>query len=121
LPANIRQAWCANKKKHMKTSANSSINNPQHLHNSHAGEREGTGQTSQKRLQTVPPDIQYRYEAIYGRPVRELFAGMYQQAGQAVAARARILNFRTVRKSDVRKEATIIQLAAKASVNPAMH
>jgi hypothetical protein len=46
---------------------------------------------------------------------------MYQQAGQAVAARARILNFRTVRKSDVRKEATIIQLAAKASVNPAMH
>ena len=58
------------------------------------------------------------YEAIYGQPVRELFAGMYQQAEQAVAARAKILNFRKLRKSDVRKQATIIQLAAKASVNP---
>ena len=58
------------------------------------------------------------YEAIYGQPVRELFAGLYQQAEQAVAARAKILNFRKLRKSDVRKQATIIQLAAKASVNP---
>ena len=58
------------------------------------------------------------YEAIYGRPVRELFAGVYQQAEQAVAARAKILNFRKLRKSDVRKQETIIQLAAKASVNP---
>ena len=60
------------------------------------------------------------YEAIYGRPVRELFAGVYQQAEQAVAVRAKILNFRTLRKSDVRKKETIIQLAAKASVNSAM-
>jgi len=58
------------------------------------------------------------YEAIYGQPVRELFAGLYQQAEQAVAARAKILNFRKLRKSDVRKQATIIHLAAKASVNP---
>jgi hypothetical protein len=35
-----------------------------------------------------------------------------------VAARAKILNFRKLRKSDVRKQETIIQLAAKASVNP---
>ena len=57
------------------------------------------------------------YEAIYGRPVCELFAGMYQQAAQDVAARAKILNFRTLRKSDVRKQETIIQLAQNASVN----
>jgi len=57
------------------------------------------------------------YEVIYGRPVRELFAGMYQQAAQDVAARAKILKFRTLRKSDVRKQETIIQLADKASVN----
>jgi len=49
--------------------------------------------------------------------VRELFAGMYQQAAQDVAARAKILNFRTLRKSDVRKQETIIQLAQNASVN----
>lgn len=57
------------------------------------------------------------YEVIYGLPVRELFAGMYQQAAQDVAARAKILNFRTLRKSDARKQETIIQLADKASVN----
>ena len=58
------------------------------------------------------------YEAIYGQPVRKIFDGVYQQAEQAVAERAKILNFRKLRKPDVRKQETIIQLAAKASVNP---
>jgi transcriptional regulator with XRE-family HTH domain len=58
------------------------------------------------------------YEAIYGLPVRELFAGLYQQGQQKVAARAKILSFRKLRKPDVRRQETIIQLAAKASVNP---
>ena len=57
------------------------------------------------------------YEAIYGRPVRELFAGLYQQAEQEVATRAKFLNFRKLRKTDVRKQQTLTQLAAKASVN----
>ena len=57
------------------------------------------------------------YEAIYGRPVRELFAGLYQQAEQDVAAHARILNFRKLRKTDARKQPTIIQLADPARVN----
>jgi len=43
---------------------------------------------------------------------------MYQQAEQAVAMRAKILSFRKLRKTDARKQETIIQLAAKASVNP---
>ena len=59
------------------------------------------------------------YEAIYGQPVRELFAGVYQQAEQAVAARAKILSFRKLRKTDARKQETIIHLAKIASVNPA--
>jgi len=58
------------------------------------------------------------YEVIYGRPVRELFAGRYQQAQQNVAARAKVLNFRKVRKPDVRKQQAIIQLADQASINP---
>jgi transcriptional regulator with XRE-family HTH domain len=58
------------------------------------------------------------YEVIYGRPVRELFAGRYQQAEQDVAAHAKILKFHKLRKPDERKQATIIQLAAKASLNP---
>ena len=57
------------------------------------------------------------YEAIYGRPVRELFAGLAQQAERDVKARAKILAFRKVRKPDERRQQTIIQLAQTASVN----
>jgi transcriptional regulator with XRE-family HTH domain len=58
------------------------------------------------------------YEAIYGRSVRELFAGLYQQTEQDVKARAKILRFRKTRKPDARRQEAIIQLAAEASVNP---
>lgn len=57
------------------------------------------------------------YEAIYGCPVRELFADLYQQAEQDVAARAKLLNFRKVQKPDLRKQQALIHLADKASVN----
>ena len=56
------------------------------------------------------------YEVIYGRPVRELFAGLYEQAEQNVAARAKILNFRKIRKPDVRKP----PLLAKAPLDSAI-
>jgi len=32
------------------------------------------------------------YEAIYGTPVRELFAGLYEQVEQKVAERAKLLS-----------------------------
>jgi transcriptional regulator with XRE-family HTH domain len=38
------------------------------------------------------------YEAIYGKPVRELFAGLYEQAERKVAERAKLLSFRITRK-----------------------
>ncbi len=57
------------------------------------------------------------YEVIYGRPVRELFAGQYEQAMENVAARAKVLNFRKLRKTDARKQKTIIQLAQNTRVN----
>ena len=56
------------------------------------------------------------YEAIYGRPGRELFADLYQQVEQEVAARAKILKCRKLRKPDLRKQATLIQLAAKPAL-----
>jgi transcriptional regulator with XRE-family HTH domain len=34
------------------------------------------------------------YEVIYGKPVRELFAGLYQQVEQNVAERAKLLSYR---------------------------
>ena len=69
---------------------------------------------------TRAPSLQdaLAYEVIFGRPVRELFAGLYQQAEQDVAARAKLLNFRKVRKPDLRRQQALIHLVQKASVNP---
>jgi transcriptional regulator with XRE-family HTH domain len=33
------------------------------------------------------------YEAIYGKPIRELFAGLYEQIAQDVSSRAKILSY----------------------------
>ena len=55
------------------------------------------------------------YEVIYGRPVRELFAGLYEQAQQRVAERAKVLSFRKSRRTDARRKQAISQLT---SVNP---
>ncbi len=38
------------------------------------------------------------YEAIYGIPVRELFAGLYEQVEQQVAGRAKLLSYRQTGK-----------------------
>ena len=57
------------------------------------------------------------YEAMYGRPVSEMFAGLLQQAQKDVKARAKIMLHREVRKPNPRRQQTIIQLAEPASVN----
>jgi len=69
---------------------------------------------------TRAPSLQdaLAYEVIYGRPVRELFAGLYQQAEQEVATRAKLLKFRKIRKPDQRRQQALIHLAQKASANP---
>jgi transcriptional regulator with XRE-family HTH domain len=43
--------------------------------------------------------IALAYEAIYGKPVRELFAGLYEQVERNVAQRARLFGFRKTGKS----------------------
>jgi transcriptional regulator with XRE-family HTH domain len=53
------------------------------------------------------------YEAIYGRPVRELFAGQYQQIEQDVAARAKILAHRQDRRPNEKKHQTLDQLTLR--------
>ena len=50
------------------------------------------------------------YEAIYGRPVRELFAGEYQRIEQDVAARAKILAHRNERTPNQKRHETLAQL-----------
>ena len=50
---------------------------------------------------TREPSLQIAlaYEAIFERPVRELFAGLYEQMEQEVAERAKILTYRKHLKS----------------------
>ena len=58
------------------------------------------------------------YEAVYGQPVRELFAGLYQEIEKKVAARAKIVNYRKDRKPNLKKREFLTNLASKAIGNP---
>jgi transcriptional regulator with XRE-family HTH domain len=52
------------------------------------------------------------YEVIFGRPVSEIFGGLYHRAEQEVARRAEILASRTDGKREVAKRGRLGQLAA---------
>jgi hypothetical protein len=55
------------------------------------------------------------YEVIYGQPIRELFAGLYEQVEQDIAERAKVLSHRTTGKlSDQRRE-VITRLISKVT------
>ena len=56
------------------------------------------------------------YEAIYQKPVRELFAGLYEQIEQEVSKRAKILNLRKdskINQRTVYKRQVLADLAAR--------
>jgi hypothetical protein len=59
------------------------------------------------------------YEAIYGRPVRELFAGQYQRIEQDVTARAKILAHRKEQRPNQNRHQTLTQLILR-NVKPAV-
>jgi transcriptional regulator with XRE-family HTH domain len=54
------------------------------------------------------------YEVIYGKPVRELFAGLYEQVQLDVAKRAKILGYRK-RGLDAKRHETLINLVSKVT------
>ena len=54
------------------------------------------------------------YEAIYGRPVRELFAGLYQEVEEEVAERAKILSYRKNGNQNPKRNQALTNLASKA-------
>ena len=53
------------------------------------------------------------YEAIYGRPIRELFAGLYEQVQREVAKRAKILTYRKARKPNPKRHQALTKLVSK--------
>jgi hypothetical protein len=58
------------------------------------------------------------YEAIYGRLVRELFAGLYQEVEQEVAKRAKLLTYRKVGNQNPKRNQALTSLVSKAITNP---
>ena len=61
------------------------------------------------------PDLRtaLAYEAIYGKPVRELFAGLYEQVEQEVAERAKLLGYRQTEKPNPKRQELITNLISK--------
>ena len=53
------------------------------------------------------------YEAIYGKPMRELFAGLYEEVEQSLAERARILRHRTTWETKPKHQEVITSLVSK--------
>jgi transcriptional regulator with XRE-family HTH domain len=53
------------------------------------------------------------YEAMYGRPIRELFAGLYEQVAKDVSSRAKTLTYRKHVTPDPRKQQFLSELALR--------
>ena len=55
------------------------------------------------------------YEVIYGKPVRELFAGLYEQIEQEISERAKVLSHRTTGKLGLKRQEVITRLVSKVT------
>ena len=56
------------------------------------------------------------YELIYGQPVRELFAGVYEQIKQDMAQRAKILGHRQTGADNVKRQELINRLVSNITI-----
>ncbi len=80
------------------------------------GTQEGSNVCRGERFTRMPSlEDALAYEAIHGKPVRELFAGLYENIAQGVAARATTLAARDGDKSGRRAEHRRKMLAAIAA------
>jgi transcriptional regulator with XRE-family HTH domain len=55
------------------------------------------------------------YEAIYGKPIRELFAGLYEPIAKEVSSRAKILSCRKGTTPDPKRQQALSELALRYS------
>jgi transcriptional regulator with XRE-family HTH domain len=53
------------------------------------------------------------YEAMYGKPVRELFAGLYEQIAPEVSSRAKTLSYRINGMPDPKRQQALSELALR--------
>ncbi|MDR3413259.1 MAG: hypothetical protein P4L87_20285 [Formivibrio sp.] len=59
------------------------------------------------------------YEAIYGKPIRELFAGLYEPIAQEVFSRAKILSYKNSDTPDSKRQKALSELAFRYSKSAA--
>ncbi len=71
------------------------------------------GKVSRDESQARTPTLEtaLAYEAIYGKSVRELFAGLYEEVAKEVSARAKILSYRRNDGDDPGKQQFLSGLA----------
>ena len=53
------------------------------------------------------------YEAIYGKPVRELFSGLYEKIAPEVSSRAKVLSYRKNGTPDPKRLRALSELALR--------
>jgi len=57
------------------------------------------------------------YELLYGKSIRELFAGIREEVEQEMVRRAKLLNLRKVETDSPARQATIANLMARSRLN----
>lgn len=73
------------------------------------------GKVSRDENYSRVPTLEYAlaYEAIYGKPIRELFAGLYEEVAQKVSSRAKILSHRKHGTPDPKRQQALSDLALR--------
>jgi hypothetical protein len=71
------------------------------------------GKVSRDESYSRVPTLEFAlaYEAIYGKPVRELFAGLYEQIAHDVSSRAKLLSYRKHDPPDPKRSQVLLELA----------
>jgi len=73
------------------------------------------GKVSRDESYSRVPTLEFAlaYEAIYGKPIRELFAGLYEQIAPEVSARAKTLSYRQNGSPDPKRQQALSELALR--------
>jgi transcriptional regulator with XRE-family HTH domain len=73
------------------------------------------GKVSRDESYARVPTLEFAlaYEAIYGKPIRELFAGLYERIAPEVSARAKILSYRKNGSPDPKRQQVLSELALR--------
>jgi transcriptional regulator with XRE-family HTH domain len=81
------------------------------------GESKGSTVSREEQFKREPSlQTAIAYELIYGKPLRELFAGLYEEVERHVAEHARVLSHRITEKANPKREEVIKNLTSKLTV-----